>query len=91
METKPTIPVDVRRPEEFVLGHLPGAVNISLEEHPDYLEQLITLSERNQLLIYCYSGVRSAYIQSLLETKYDIEAGHLEGGLMLYQGPLETT
>ncbi len=90
MEQTPSVYVDVRRPEEFTLGHLPGAVNISLEEHPDYLDRLLTLAKTYTLVIYCYSGVRSAYIQSLLATKYGITAAHLEGGLMLYQGPLES-
>ncbi len=90
MEQLPSIYVDVRRPEEFILGHLPGAVNISLEEHPDYLDRLLALAKTNTLVIYCYSGVRSAYIKSLLATKYSITATHLEGGLMLYQGPIET-
>ena len=88
MEPKPTIYIDVRRPEEYAAGHVPGAVNVSLEEHPDYIDQLLELARTHTLVLYCYSSVRSAYVQSLLDAKFGIPTDHMAGGLMLYQGPL---
>ncbi len=86
---KPTIYIDVRRPEEFVTGRLPGAHNISIEEDPAAVDKLITLATDHDVVVYCYSTVRSNYVCTLLEVKYGVKVGRLDGGLMLYQGELE--
>lgn len=50
--------IDVRTPAEYALGHVPGSVNIPLQELADRKDELIAL---NQALIFCCaSGVRSA-------------------------------
>lgn len=86
---KPTIYVDVRRPEEFVTGRLPGARNISIEENPAAVDEIIGLTNDHDVVLYCYSTVRSNYVCTLLEAKHGVKVGQLEGGLMLYQGPIE--
>lgn len=52
--------VDVRTTIEFWLGHLPGAVNIPVDELPDGLDQLRGLTPKSRILVYCASGGRSA-------------------------------
>lgn len=59
--------VDVRTPEEFADGHIPGAVNIPDYELERRLGQLGPPS--SQLVIYCRSGSRSARAKRLLESK----------------------
>lgn len=86
---KPTIYIDVRRPEEFATGRLPGARNISIEEDPAAVDELITLATDHDVVVYCYSTVRSNYVCTLLEAKHGVKVGQLDGGLMLYQGELE--
>ena len=50
--------LDVRRPDEFVSGHIPGAINIPNEDIGD--EEISQLPDKNQLiLVYCRSGNRS--------------------------------
>lgn len=50
--------VDVRRPDEFAAGHIPGAVNVPNEEIAD--ESPAALPDQQQkLLVYCRSGRRS--------------------------------
>lgn len=50
--------IDVRMPEEFAQGHIPGAINIPLETIVD--EKPETLKEAEQvLLLYCHGGSRS--------------------------------
>ena len=50
--------LDVRRPDEFASGHIPGAINIPNEDIGD--EEISQLSDKNQLiLVYCRSGNRS--------------------------------
>lgn len=86
---KPKVYVDVRRPEEFATGRLPGAVNISIEENPAAVDELVSLAHKNDVVVYCHSNIRSNYILSLLEAKYGVKVGLLDGGLRLYQGKLE--
>jgi rhodanese-related sulfurtransferase len=86
---KPTIYIDVRRAEEFATGRLPGARNISIEEDPAAVNELITLATDHDVVVYCYSTVRSNYVCTLLEAKHGVKVGQLDGGLMLYQGELE--
>lgn len=50
--------VDVRTPQEYADGHIPGAINIPLDrigsEQPDELSDLDA-----ELIVYCRTGVRS--------------------------------
>ncbi|MBE5905444.1 MAG: rhodanese-like domain-containing protein [Lachnospiraceae bacterium] len=50
--------VDVRMPEEYSMGHIPGAINIPLETI--VTEKLAELPNLNQvILVYCHGGSRS--------------------------------
>lgn len=51
--------LDVRTPEEFDAGHIPGAVNISSTEITATVEGVIT-DKSDTILVYCRSGSRSA-------------------------------
>jgi len=59
--------VDVRLPEEFERGHLPGAINLPLRD----LRQLSDRLDPRQgpLLVYCDSGRRSASAAFLLSER----------------------
>jgi rhodanese-related sulfurtransferase len=51
--------IDVRRPDEYASGHIPGAVNINVEA--DTFDAQISALDRNEpYLVYCRSGRRSA-------------------------------
>ena len=67
--------VDVREPEEFTGGHLPGAVNIPLAS-------LTLTPELNAfpLVVVCASGGRSARAAELLEGAGHPEIANLLGG-----------
>ena len=51
--------VDVRRPEEFAQGHLPGAMNIEVTA-PDFAQRVASLDKHAPTYVYCRSGARSA-------------------------------
>lgn len=51
--------LDVRRPDEFAGGHLPGAVNIEVTA-PDFGQRVAALDKTQPLYVYCRSGARSA-------------------------------
>lgn len=50
--------IDVRTPEEWVEGHLEGAVRIGIAD-ADFTEQLETLDKSADYYIYCRSGNRA--------------------------------
>jgi rhodanese-related sulfurtransferase len=55
--------LDVRRPGEFEDGHVPGAVNIPLDELP---RRIAELSDDAPLAIICAGGYRSSAAASIL-------------------------
>ena len=57
--------IDVRTPGEFNSGHLPGAINLPLDQIETGLPQQV--SDKNKvLLLHCQSGVRSGMAKSRL-------------------------
>ena len=57
--------VDVRSPEEFASGHLPGALNINVEAD-DFADRIAQLDPATQTLVYCRSGRRSTIAAGLM-------------------------
>ena len=55
--------VDVRTAEEFRAGHIPGAVNIALQNLPD---RMTTLPKEQTIILYCRSGARSSSAAQIL-------------------------
>jgi rhodanese-related sulfurtransferase len=57
-DEKDYIILDVRRPDEYAEGHIPGAINVPNEEMGD--AEIPELPDKSQLiLVYCRSGRRS--------------------------------
>jgi phage shock protein E len=57
--------IDVRTPAEFSSGHLPGAINLPLDEIETSLPRRV--QDRNQvLLLHCQSGMRSGVAKKRL-------------------------
>ena len=57
-DEKNYIILDVRRPDEYAEGHIPGAINVPNEEIGN--SQIAELPDKSQLiLVYCRSGRRS--------------------------------
>ena len=56
--------LDVRTPEEFASGHIPGAVNISVES---LAQRLGEVPQDKPVVVYCHSGSRSNQAAQILE------------------------
>jgi phage shock protein E len=56
--------VDVRTPEEYAAGHIPGAVNIPLQSLSERMDEI---SGDQPVVLYCQSGNRSAQAVELLD------------------------
>lgn len=56
---KRNVVLDVRTPEEFQAGHIPGALNLDVTA-PDFQAKAALLDRNKVYLVHCASGVRSA-------------------------------
>lgn len=57
--------VDVRTPEEYAGGHVPGAINIPLDEIQNRLDEFKDMPK--PVVAYCRSGARSGMATSILK------------------------
>ena len=85
---EPYVIVDVRRPDEFAKGHIPGAINVPNESIAD--EQPAELPDLDQvLLVHCQTGRRSAAASKKLA-----DIGYTRvlefGGIMTWKGEVVT-
>jgi len=79
--------VDVRQPEEFAIGHLPGARLIPLGELPGRLQEI---PDGVEVVAYCHHGVRSAKAVGILALA-GREARSLRGGTELWSRLIDPT
>ena len=74
--------VDVREPDEFASGHIPGAVNEPLST----INQ-VSLPKDKPLFLYCLRGTRSKQAAGILKRMgYTVKS---IGGISGYKGQLE--
>jgi glyoxylase-like metal-dependent hydrolase (beta-lactamase superfamily II)/rhodanese-related sulfurtransferase len=81
--------LDVRRAWEFASGHVPGAVNVPLDELPQRLDEIDASAP---LAIVCQSGYRSAIAASLLAPRRKAALYNVAGGTTAWKAaglPLE--
>lgn len=72
--------LDVRKPDEFAAGHVPGATNIPHTEIAGRLAEL-GADRHKELVVYCESGRRAAIAQGILEKAGFTKVRHLEGDM----------
>ena len=70
--------LDVRTPEEYAAGHLPGAVNIPSGELYSRIAELSGAREQD-IVVYCKTGVRTAAALEVLEKAGFKRLFHLKG------------
>lgn len=58
--------IDVREPDEFAGGHIPGAVNVPLQTVPDSLE---SLDPEKPVYVVCQHGMRSERAATFLDSR----------------------
>lgn len=80
--------VDVRTPEEYAAGHIPGAINLPNEEIADIAAE--ALPDKDQLiLVYCRSGRRSVEASFTLANMGYTNVCEF-GGINTWQGEIVT-
>ena len=79
--------LDVRRPDEFAAGHIPGAINVANESIGT--DEIPELPDKDQLImVYCRSGRRSKEASAKL-----VKLGYTNivefGGILDWKGEIE--
>jgi rhodanese-related sulfurtransferase len=72
--------LDVRTPEEFAAGHLPGAININVESS-DFATKVAGLDESTETLVYCRTGNRSGIATDTMADLGFTDMSDLQGGI----------
>ena len=70
--------LDVRTPQEYAEGHVPGAVNLPQEQ---LASRLAEVPKDKDVVIYCRSGRRSALAADVLAANGYSRLSHLEGDM----------
>lgn len=88
---KNVVLVDVRTPEEYQEGHVPGAINIEASKckraNQEYIESILT-DKTAHIYMYCFSGARSGMAAAFLRQMGYDRAENI-GGFEGYTGPIE--
>jgi len=82
--------LDVRAAEEFVTGHVPGAVNIP---HDQIAARLAEVPKDRDVVLYCRSGKRAGVAAQVLTENGYTKLQHLEGDMPAWTAngrPVET-
>ena len=76
--------IDVRTPEEFSKGHLPGAENINVYDK-DFKNRFSGFDKKETIYVYCRSGRRSLKAQHMLQQLGFLKVINLEGGFLAWK------
>ena len=78
--------VDVRTPQEYREGHIPGSKNVPLQQ----LDKISSVTENKDapVFVYCYSGGRSRQAVSMLQRMGYNNVQNI-GGITAYSGKVE--
>ena len=85
-ETENALLLDVRTPQEYREGHIPGSKNVPLQT----LDKIRSVVENKdaELFVYCYSGARSRQATAMLQHMGYTNVQNI-GGIAAYQGKVE--
>ena len=75
-----TVLLDVRTPEEFAKGHIPGAINADINS-PDFTAKAAQFDKKQTVLVNCHAGSRGAIASAELAKMGFKTVCNLEGGL----------
>ena len=86
MNMEGAVLLDVRTPQEYQEGHIPGSKNVPLQQ----LDKISSVADNKdiQLFVYCYSGARSRQATAILQHMGYANVNNI-GGIAAYQGKVE--
>lgn len=74
--------VDVRTPSEYQLGHIPGAINLPVDDLRGLLDQL---DPKRTIYVYCAVGLRGYLASNILRQRGFADVRNLIGGFRLWR------
>ncbi|MEO0899471.1 MAG: rhodanese-like domain-containing protein [Bacteroidota bacterium] len=85
-QTKGAVLLDVRRPDEWEEGIIPGAMMINLMDTQAFVEEVEKLDKSKAYFIYCRSGNRSGQACRFMSQQGFTEVYNLLGGMLDWKG-----
>lgn len=76
--------VDVRTPEEYRSGHVPGAINIPVQELDRRLAELSGYRD-SELVLYCETGMRAGHAGRMLQRQGFTQIRSLDGDMRAWR------
>lgn len=76
--------LDVRTPQEYAMGHMPGAKLVDFHSS-SFQADIAKLPRNAPILLYCRTGNRSGQALDLMQGMGFTEVRHLAGGINLWQ------
>jgi rhodanese-related sulfurtransferase len=73
--------LDVRQPDEYTAGHVPGARLVPLDEVPARVDEL---PGGQEILVICRSGARSRVAAEFLIGQHGVDAINIGGGTLAW-------
>ena len=73
--------LDVRTPEEFAQGHVPGAKNIPHDQLANRIAEIVS-DKNKEIVLYCRSGRRAGMAADTLKENGFEKLLHLEGDML---------
>jgi len=85
-QTENAVMLDVRTPQEYGDGHIPGSRNVPLQT----IDKVTSVAENKDtaLFVYCHSGARSRQATAMLQRMGYRDVRNI-GGIAAYQGKVE--
>lgn len=83
--------LDVRTPEEFAAGHVPGAINIPYTHLPSRISEVADAGDKD-IVLYCATGIRAEMGAQRLRENGFTKLLHLDGDMTAWEAkkrPLE--
>ena len=87
MNTEGAVLLDVRTPQEYQEGHIPGSKNLPLQTI-DKVDSIVE-NKDTVLYVYCHSGARSRQAVSYLQHMGYTNVNNI-GGIAAYRGKVES-
>ncbi len=86
MNMEGAVLLDVRTPQEYQEGHIPGSKNVPLQS----IDKISTVADNKNipLFVYCYSGGRSRQATAMLQHMGYANVTNI-GGITAYSGKVE--
>ncbi|MBF0597597.1 rhodanese-like domain-containing protein [Faecalibacter rhinopitheci] len=88
LSDRSNILIDVRTPEEYAEGHVPGAINLNVKDD-NFSKNVAELDSTKNYYIYCRSGVRAKSAEAIM-LENNLKSVHtFQDGMLTYKGQIE--